>query len=209
MPTGTLATVMSIGGSTIKNTPVSKTADGTVVREVALPVGQAGTLTTRTNDGEGVITLSTGHGIAATTIVDIYWAAGARYGVRIDSLSGTGDVALAFDDTPAATGDVLPVATTAVVVTPRVSINVAIDGDEVEMFGVHSTQRGQVSFYDVGDALIKQYELEIAESVESWHSSMTGTNPLTGNPITYARASNASSTTAATLTILALEDSTP
>lgn len=209
MPTGTLAYVMSIGGSTIKNTPVSKTADGTVVREIALPVGQAGTLSTRTNDGAGVITLSVGHGIAAATVVDIYWAAGARYGVRIDSLGGTGDVELTFDDIPAATGDVLPAASTAVVVTPRVNVNVAIDGDEVEMFGAHCTQRSQVSFYDVGDALIKQYEIEIAESVEAWHSSMTGTNPLTGNPITYARASNSSSTTAATMTILVLEDSTP
>ena len=140
MPTGTLAVVMSIGGASIKNAPITKTADGTVTREVAIPAGKAGSLTTRTNDGAGVITLAAGHGIAALAVVDIYWSGGARYGVLVDTLSGTGDIELNFDDTPTATGDVLPVKDTAVVVSPRTTINVPIDGDAVEMFGVHSTR---------------------------------------------------------------------
>ena len=140
MPTGTLAFVMSIGGMAIKNNPITKTADGTVTREVSIPPGKAGSLTTRTDDGAGVITLAAGHGIAALAVVDIYWTGGARYGVTIDSLGGAGDIELTFDDTPTASGDALPAKDTAVVVSPRVTVNVPIDGDAVEMCGVHSTR---------------------------------------------------------------------
>lgn len=209
MPTGTLAVVMSIGGASIKNAPITKTADGTVTREIAIPAGKAGSLSTRTDDGSGVITLAAGHGIAALAVVDIYWSGGARYGVLVDTLSGTGDIELNFDDTPTATGDVLPAKDTAVVVSPRTTINVPIDGDAVEMFGVHSTQRGQVTFYSAAKAAIKQFTLAAAENVESWYKGSAASNPLTGDPITYAEASNASPTVAATLTILSLEDTTP
>lgn len=209
MPTGTLAFVMSIGGMAIKNNPITKTADGTVTREVSIPPGKSGSLTTRTGDGAGVITLAAGHGIAALAVVDIYWTGGARYGVTIDSLGGVGDIELTFDDTPTASGDALPGKDTAVVVSPRVTVNVPIDGDAVEMFGVHSTQRGQVTFFSAAEAAIAQFTFAAAENVESWYSGSAAANPLTGDPITYAEASNASPTVAAMLTILSLEDSTP
>jgi len=149
-----------------------------------------------------------GHGIAGADLVDVYWAGGARYAVTVDSVAGVGDVELTFDDTPAATGDALPADETAVIVCERVTVNTQIDGDAVKLFGVSCDQRSQITFYDVGDAIIKQYELPVANAFALWYSTSEATNPLTGNPITYAKVSNGS-TTAGTLKIRCLDDATP
>lgn len=201
---GTYAVVISANGTTIMNTPVQETGDGTNNREVSLAAGESGTLSTRSDDGAGVLTV-TGHSIEAADVVDIYWPGGERYGVTVDSVDTN---TITFDDTPAATGDVLPVQDTAIVVCERQLINIAFDGDDVQLFAIHTTQRSQCSFYDADDDLIKQYELAEANVAESWYASSSESNPLTGDAITYAYASNGSAT-AATLTILCLVDSTP
>jgi hypothetical protein len=203
MPTGSFSIVMSVGGVTLMNTPVQETGDHPQTWEITLPAGEAGTLSTRTADGEGVLT-STGHSIEAADVVDIYWSGGARYAVTVDSVDAN---TITFDDTPAATGDVLPVATTAIVVTQRFQVNAAIDGDNVQMFGIICDQRSQCTFYDTGDAIIKQYALAVANAAETYYQSSSESNPLTGNPITYAMVSNGT-VTAATLKIVSLEDST-
>jgi hypothetical protein len=209
MPTGTIATVMSVDGSALGAEPVTETGDHVNNYDISLPAGLAGRLTTRTGDGQGVITMAaTGHGIAGSDLVDVYWTGGARYAVTIDSIGGSGNVELTFDDTPAATGDVLPADETAVIVCERISINTAIDGDNVKMIGLSCTQRAQITFYDATPAIIKQYEFEVANAHHSWYSTSGVTNPITGNPIATAKASNGS-TTAATLKIRCLDDSTP
>lgn len=204
MATGTYAVVMSIGGSTIKNTPISESGDHPNTYELSIPAAESGTLSTRTGDGAGVLTV-TAHSISASDIIDIYWSGGARYGVTVDSVDAN---TITFDDTPAASGDVLPAQGTAITVDEQITVNTQIDGDAVQMFGIHSTQKGQCTFKDSGAATIKQYKLEVANAVEVWYKSSAITNPLTGNPITNAKVSNGA-TTAATMTILSLEDSAP
>lgn len=205
--TGTFSGVMSIGGLSIKNSQLSKTADGDCTREVALAAGKAGTLSTRTGDGEGIITLTAGHGLSTADVVDIHWTGGVRYGVTLDADAET---TVGFDDTPAAGGDVLPAEGTAVVVAVRQQINIAIDGDNVAMFGIHSDQVASVVMEDADGDVIKAWHLG-AGAPEFWWSETADTNktnPLTGDPITVAYATNGS-TTAGTLQIVALQDSTP
>lgn len=209
MPIGHIATAMDVDGSALGSEPVTETGDHVNNYTVALAAGLAGSITTRSGDGAGVITMgATGHGIAGADIVDIYWVGGARYAVTIDSIGGAGNIELTFDDTPAATGDVLPADETAVIVCERATVNTQIDGDNVKLFGVSCDQRSQITFYDVGNAIIKQYVLPVANAFASWYSQSQATNPLTGNPITYAKVSNGS-TTAGTLKIRCLDDATP
>lgn len=205
MPTGTIRYHVEVGGSALPAEPVNLTGDHVNNYDIALPAGKAGALTTRTGDGEGVITLLAGHGIADSDIVDIYWDGGARYAVTVDTGAST---TLTFDDTPAATGDVLPADETEVIVCERVTINTAIDGDAVHLFGVSCNQRSQVTFYDADDDIIKQVAIKTANSGIAWHEDSGETNPLAGDPITYAETSNGS-TTAATLRIRCLDDATP
>lgn len=204
MPTGTLAVVLASGGNTLSKTPITKTGDHPNNYEIALPGGSAGTLSTRTDDGEGVLTVAEGHGIVATDVVDIYWDGGERYNVTVDSVTAT---TITFDDVPAAKGDVLPAESTAIVVTLQVDINTAIDGDAIQLFGIHCDQRCQCDMLDSGPATIKQWELT-ADAPETWYYGSSESNPLTGNPIVASTASNGTAT-AATLTIISLEDSTP
>lgn len=204
MATGTLTTVMAVAGNALNNTPITETGDQQQSFEITLPAGEAGVVTSGGGTAAGVLTV-TAHSISNSDIVDIYWVGGARFGVTIDTSDAN---TMTFDDTPAATGDVLPADTTAIVVTLRFIVNTAIDGDEVQMFGIGCDQKCQCTFYDVGDAIIKQYSLPIANAVETFYQSSAEANPLTGNPITYAMVSNGT-VTDATLTILSLEDSTP
>lgn len=204
MSTGTIQIVASAGGKTIRSDALSETGDHTNNYTITLPAGESGTLSTRTNDGEGVLTV-TGHSIEEADVVDIYWSGGARYGVTVDSVDTN---TITFDDTPAATGDNLPTEGSEIVVTDRFQVNTHIDGDNVQIFVIHADQRCQCSFYDSDDSLIKQYELAEANAFEMWYTSSEEANPLTGNEITYAEVSNGS-TTAATLDIISLEDSTP
>lgn len=206
MPTGTRSLVVAIGGTTLNEQPTTETGEHVNnYVDVPLPAGNAGTLSTRVNDGEGILTLLTGHGIAPTDLFDLYWVGGARYAITCDAAD---EFTVTFDDAPSATGDVLPAEAFAIIATERKQINTTIDGDTVQQFAVHSTQRAQVTFYDSGDAIIKQYTFTVANVTEDYFQSSGEANPLTGNPITYAMASNGS-ITAAALTILVLEDPTP
>lgn len=197
--TGSLGIVASVGGVTINQT-AQKTGDGAAAVQVSLPAGKAGSLTTRTDDNTGVVTLSAGHGLSDGTY-DLHWDGGSRAGM-------TGTVAGNDITLDGGAGSVLPSQGTSVVVTAPVSINVLIDGDELELFAIHCTQQCSADFQDSGDASIERWHLA-AEGVDTWHSSSTATNPLSGNIVTHIHASCGSSSTAGTLTVLALYDATP
>jgi len=74
------------------------------------PHSVAGTLTTRTDDDTGTLTLSTGHGVMTGNTVDVFWNDGAnsRTGMTAGTVSGN---SVPIDG---GSGDVLPAATTAV-----------------------------------------------------------------------------------------------
>jgi hypothetical protein len=200
MAQGSITIGVSVGGVTVNQT-ISLSADNAQVYEIALPAGHAGALSGRTDNNTAVATLATGHGIQTDAVVDVFWAGGIRYGMTA-TVSGN-DVMI-----DGGTGDDLPATATAVVVTPQVTFNAPIDGDEVEIVTVSSTQRAHVDFRDASAATIKALPLN-ANQQWPWWSGSGGTNPLTGNAITTGKASNGSPTDAAVLTVLVLQDATP
>jgi hypothetical protein len=208
MASGTIATVVSIGGTTINRT-AERTGDHANIYEVALPAGEAGTLSTRTDANTGVIT-SASHAITNAAKVDVFWdSGGCRYGMDVTSYD-TNTVTL-----DGGNGDDLPDANAAVTATQQVQILTAIDGDNVQLIGICLEtgdqtigSGGHVDLQDSTNATIEAIELT-ANSPWSWDSNSGITNPLTGNPITQCYAANGNNTTAGTLKILSLEDSTP
>ena len=206
MPTATNSSNLSGAGLTISE-QVVRTGDHPQGYEIQLPAGTAGTLSTRTSDTAGTVTAA-GHAIVDADIVDIYWDGGVAYGATVGTVAG--------DDIPftLANGDVLPTATTAVVITKQVAVNTAIDGDNIQIIGFNlvTTEglsgKGHIDMQDSGSSTIAELDL-VGSTPQIYDIAGGTTNVFTGNPITASHASNGSATAAATLKIISLEDSTP
>lgn len=208
MPSAQYGVSLSCGGVSIqKNRVIS--GDHPNSYEVTLPVGKAGTLSTRTDDDTGIVTVASGHGITTSDFVDVHWSGGVRYGMDVTAQDAT---TITVD---LGAGDNLPIATTAVVITKQVTVNTAIDGDAIEIIGIvaeaanpSSTAKAHLDFQDSGDATIEEIDL-VANVPQIFDIDGGAANVFTGNPIVDCKASNGSSTEALTLKIVSLEDSTP
>lgn len=202
------ATSLNGNGGTI-GAAVSRTADGGGSREVTLPAGKAGTLSTRTDNDTGILTVGSGHGILDTDTVDVYWNGGMRYGVDVTGVTAT---TISID---AGSGTNLPIATTAIVVCKQVQINADIDGDALVILGMmaafaalNSTSKCHADFQDSAGDSIEAVDLN-ANQPKAYDITGGDTNVFTGDPITKVMASNGSSSADATLKLMWLADSTP
>jgi len=169
----------------------------------ALVAAQTGTLTTRTDDNTGVVTLSTGHGIVNGK-VDVYWATGVRYGM--DATVATNAVSI-----DGGAGDVLPTQDDPCTVVIPTAIEVNFDGDDAQIVGImyrnpsDTGAKAHLSLTDAGAAIIKEADLvhdtEPGGVNNVWDIANGDTNVFTGNRITAGSASH-DSTSAGTLYIL-------
>src|SRR5690349_15739086 len=126
MPDVTAQLSYQIGGVLI-NSRISRSATGQIAHDPSvangkLTPGKAGSLTTRSGNNAGVVTLSTGHGIATNDKVDVYWAGGVQY--NCTATVATNAITLA-----SGAGDNLPTQGTAVVLCKRTVIASAFSGD--------------------------------------------------------------------------------
>lgn len=204
-----LAYAVSIGSI---NQSKIRTGDDLIDLQVTLPAGKSGTLTTRTDNNTGVVTVAAGHGITAADTVDVYWSTGRRYGVDVTAVGGT------TIDIDLGSGDNLPAQSTAVVVVKQVVVNKAIDGDNVAIIGflaelAASTGFGvRITFFDAvsagGSAVGNGIDLD-PNSPFVLDIEGGATNLLTGSPILSFVASNGDGSNACTLKIQGLQDVTP
>lgn len=211
MTTITYATSVSGGGVTIQTPPVVRSNSGPIGLEDTLTAAKAGTLSTRTDDDTGTLTMEAGHGITTGQVIDVYWSGGVQYGVTVGTVS-TNSVPI---DT--GSGDVLPAQDTVITAVVQKSINLAIDGDETDIIAVavttlDSTQRtaAHVQFRDVSNAEIAEIDL-ITNVPQVWDIAGGAANPFTGNPITNLKCSQASTSTteAWTLKVVGVQDASP
>jgi hypothetical protein len=207
MPTVRYGASVDGGGVSI-NQNISRTADTCIGYEVTLPVGFAGTLSTRTDANTGTVTLAGGHGISTADVVDIHWSGGVQYNVTVGTVSVN---SMPFD---VGIGDDLPDAATAVVVTKQVTVSTAIDGDNCSLIAIclesseGTSGKGHINFLDSGPASIEEIDL-VGNVPRVFDITGGDTNVFTGNPVVSSKATNGSSTAAATLKIVVLADSTP
>ena len=99
MPTSRLTISGDIGGLTFNST-LTRSADGQISHDVSLPAATAGTVSSYTAGPPEQWTLNLpGHALALNDIVDVYWDAGRRYGMKVVGITGD-DVTV--EDGPAA-----------------------------------------------------------------------------------------------------------
>lgn len=202
--------VTGLGGNISRQ--LTRERDGGLAYDITVPKGYAGTLSTRTDNETGTLTLSSGHAITTGMVIDLYWSGGKRTGITVGTVSGT-SVPIGADDSGA--GDNLPAQDTAIVASQRIPFNIAIDGDELSLLGVQmnytnttETAESRAIFVDSADDVIATLNLT-ANEVQLYDVTAGDDNPFTGDPITDAFVSNASSSYDATLKILGLQDATP
>jgi hypothetical protein len=211
MTTITHAQSISGGGVTIQTLPVSRTNSGPIGLEDTLSAAKSGTLTTRTDDNTGTLTMDSGHGLTTGQIVDIYWTTGVQRTVTLGTVS-TNSIPI-----DSGIGDNLPSASTAVTVCVQKSINLAIDGDNTDILAmvvetVDKTLRtaANVQFRDAASDVIAEIDL-VTNVPQVWDIEGGSANPFTGDPITNLKASqgNTSTTETFTLKILGVQDASP
>ena len=211
MPTLNIAvSVSGNGGSISRTTP--RSADGGGIKEIAVPKGYAGTLSTRTDNETGTLTLAGGHGITTAQVIDLYWSGGSRQAITVGTVS-VNSVPIGADDS--GVGDNLPIATTAIVASPRVAFNADIDGDSLAALSMQMAYtnpaidaESNLLLEDAANDDIAQVDFE-ANVPKLYDIEGGDSNPFTGDPITHGIISNGSSSADATLKILWVQDSTP
>lgn len=207
MPTAQKNTTATIPGRAFSSDAATVSFDAGVYQEIALPAlnaAQTGTLTTRTDNDTGVATLSTGHGIITSDVVDVYWSGGMRFGM--DATVSTNDVTL-----DGGAGDNLPTTSTAVTVVKQTAIDpLNIDGDAGQFAAVVylnptvPAAKAHIDFQESDGTSVAELDL-VTEKATGGLSNVVDiaggeTNPYTGNPIAKAAASH-NSTTAATILV--------
>lgn len=204
MPLATANLTFSVGGITLQGV-TSREAEGQISQEVALPAAEVGTLSTRTSDTAGTLTLGSGHGITTGATIDIFWVdvngvAKCAYNATVGTVAGT---SVPFTG---ATGDVLPAEDYAITADEQVVVDTDFDGDDVQMIAVQSNRKGRFDFQDSGSASLHQAKLAALEPW--WWIVDTGaSNPITGNPVDTLILSNGDSANAATVKMGMLYDS--
>lgn len=200
---------ISGGGMSIQPLAVNRTGSGLITLDETLSVSQAGSLTTRTSDTVGTITMTEAlHTIATGNIIDIYWDGGVHYGSTVGTVAGT-SVPISLGS-----GDVLPAAATAVTVVVQATANLTIDGDEAAFIAIElsTTDKslrtaGHIQFLDASSNEIAEIDL-VTNVPQVWDLEGGSANPFTGAIITQAKLSQASAV-AATLKIIGVQDATP
>jgi len=165
------------------NLDVSRTQEGQISQDPILHKGFVGSLTTRTDDDTGVVTVAS-HDILDTDYVDIYWDGGVAYGGDVTAKTGT------TIDVDLLSGDNLPDVSTAVIISKRTQIAIAFDGDDLAMIAAYSASRGHIVFETSVPADIHNVEL-LAGDAWYWVSGMGWTNDLAGDPVAFVQATTA------------------
>lgn len=211
MPNATFSASLSAGGLTIQSPAIIRTASAAIGLEETLPAAKSGTLTTRTDDNTGTLTMSAGHGLTTGQIVDIYWTGGVQYAVTLGTVSTN---SVPFDS---GIGDNLPIATTAVTVCVHTTSNILIDGDNTDLIGIvletnDSTIRtaAHIQFLESDNTEVTEIDL-VANVPQYWDIAGGASNPFTGELIGKIRSTQAgtSSTETYRLKIIGVQDASP
>lgn len=194
MPTANLSTLnksVTVGGESFQEI-VTIDADNKESFEPVggVPAAKTGSLTTRTDNTTGTLTMSAGHGINTGNRLDIFFDGGCRYGVVV------GTVAVNSVPFSGGGGDNLPVATTPITAAVPHEEPFVVTGDNVAVLAVKCPQQSVFVFTDASDAAIFAIPLDEGGAY-SWTSEDNASNPLAGGAVAKVYMSHALSTAAA------------
>ena len=178
---------------------VSREDETQASSDVSLPAAVSGTLTTRTSDSVGVVTVAS-HSITTSDKVAVFWSGGYRYNVAVSATSGT-----TISIGSGGSGDNLPAASTALTICKETTLSFSHVGNDIKGMVVHSPQRMSMNVRDTVPA--SQVAVDVpANEGWFWISNATGTNPFAGDTLQDIILANAD-TTAQTATVLLLKNS--
>jgi hypothetical protein len=140
------------------------------ITTLALPAAKSGTLTTRTSNTVGVITLPVGHGVPTGTKVGLYWSTG----------QADADVGVVTGTTIAVTvisgGDNLPSSSSAITVGRMVETSIAMNTDNIKGIAISMSGAGKVVMRNMTDSLLS--EQFSASGIVTWYDGSTFERPF-------------------------------
>jgi hypothetical protein len=200
---------ISIGGISIQKS-VNREGEHPNPYIFTLAAATAGTLTTRTGDDAGVITLGDGHGLTSGTY-DVYWT---TTGVNYVQYACTGVIDANTLTIADGTGDNLPSGTTPpVVVCKQAELSVTIYGNDVQLASISleyvaatNVSAGHIDFQNDTPETVTELDL-VGNTPRVWDVAGGAQNVFADDdPVVMAYASHASTTEAATLKIATIEN---
>lgn len=148
----TVSNTLSIGGTQYG---AARTQNGTSEVEVndTLAAAKTGSLTTRTSNTAGTLTMDAGHGIATGNRLDLYWTnadgtKGARYGITVGTVS-TNSVPIS-----SGAGDNLPTLNSAITAMVPTKYAMSLPYAKLLALGVGAAAPAVAAFVDGSDAAV-------------------------------------------------------
>jgi hypothetical protein len=148
-----------------------------IVHNVSVAAGEAGSLSTRTDNDTGTVTADdSGHGISDGDRVDLYWDGGCRRGMTVGTVSGA-DIPI-----DGGNGDNLPTQDTSVTIVLPEELDLNVTGTNVNAILFYTAKHGQFVLED--DGSVEALAKEVGEAVTwIWHDGDGQDNPITGDTI--------------------------
>lgn len=161
--TATLSQTFVASGISLQGTTTFEATGGLPAQDEDLAAGKTGTLTTRTNDTQGIITLTAGHALGdGEKTVDLFWelpTPGYRNGVTATISTNSATIT-------GGAGDNLPTGTTpAMVMCVAQSLDVDFDSSKVVVIGLKSSKRSLVDFLESGGTSVLSNPIELEANV--------------------------------------------
>lgn len=190
---------MVLAGKSFSQT-LTLSAASAIPIEADVPAAKAGTLSTRTDDNTGTLTLGSGHGVTTGDRLDLYWSGGSRRGITVGTVSGT---SVPID---LGSGDVLPSQGTAITAMVPVEKVLLFDGDNLKALTWYSDAIGTFVIAQSNDTEEWYKSVQLAAGAGLWHENDGDANPLVGDTLAKVFMSHNDSTATKTMRIGVLLD---
>lgn len=187
----TFNTTISSGSTTTIGTQTVE-GESSVRANPTVAAAKTGTLTTRTTDTTGTLTMESGHGIITGQVFDLYWSGGKCHTVTAGIVSGT--------SVPIASvggGDVLPAAATAVTAGIRNEAVFNVVGNNMK--GLLLKTGDYAGYIILADGSSNHHVAYVTTTTPYHWNDQTGvTNPIAGDTLTKVIFSHGTTTGSST-----------
>jgi hypothetical protein len=175
MPTMAVSQSYSLNGMPgAVNTTITDNLASNIVESI--PAAQPSTLTTRTNNTVGTLTMTnSNHGIVNNQRVDFYWAGGQCYNVTVGTVSGT--------SVPFTTATALPVVNTVINVGIATQVLLAVTGNNLSGLLLSAPSANGYFVFDSSAPADLLAEFVSAGIAYGWFTGNGVTNPLAGGTV--------------------------
>jgi hypothetical protein len=189
MPATAVTTINTvIAGVTLTST-ITRNEEAAERISLDMPVGIAGTLTTRTDADTGIATVASGHGITTSDTVCVFFADGSKQNCDVTAVTST---TISFTS---ADGTDLPVVSTVIVIGKQFTYAAAFVGNALRTFAIKCANRCFVDFLSSSPASLLAYDIATNEG-RSWVFGTDVTNPLAGDTVASIVVANGGTTVA-------------